>query len=91
MDKKLENYLREFMINEQFIQFKNIAAETYLKSEYYEKARKKELISFFDLSGIHISDELIKRFVLGIYHQNKDLLKRPLAKFMKDIGEDLNI
>jgi hypothetical protein len=90
-ETKLENYLREFRINEQYVQFKDLAAETYLKSKYYEKARRKELKSFFDGSGIHISDELIKRFILGNYHQDKDLLKRPLAKFMKDIGEDLNL
>jgi hypothetical protein len=90
-ETKLENYLREFRINEQYVQFKDIAAETYLKSKYYEKARRKELKLFFEGSGININDELIKRFILGNYHQDKDLLKRPLAKFMKDIGEDLNI
>jgi hypothetical protein len=90
-ETKLKNYLREFRINEQYVQFKDVAAETYLKSKYYEKARRKELKLFFEGSGININDELIKRFILGNYHQNKDLLKRPLAKFMKDIGEDLNL
>lgn len=90
-EKKLENYLKEFRINEQYIQFKDIAAETYLKSRYYHKKKRTELNEFFKNSGIDISDELIKRFILGNYHQDKDLLKRPLAKFMKDIGEDLNL
>jgi hypothetical protein len=90
-EKKLENYLREFRINEQYVQFKDIAAETYLKSRYYHKFRRNELMKLFHKSNVNISDELINRFILGNYHQDKDILKRPLAKFMKDIGEDLNL
>lgn len=88
---KLDNYLREFRINEQYMQFKDVAAETYLRAKFYEKDRKAELRQFFYGSGINIDDELIKRFILGNYHQEKDLLKRPLAKFMKDIAEDFNL
>lgn len=90
-ETKLENYLREFRINEQYLQFKDIAAETYLKSRYYHKKRRNELKDFFHDSGIVINDDFIKRFILGNYHQDKDLLKRPLAKFMKDLGDDLNL
>jgi hypothetical protein len=90
-EKKLENYLREFRINEQYEQFKDIASETYLRSRYYHKKRRKEVRDFFKDSGINIDDELFRRFILGNYHQDKDLLKRPLAKFMKDIGEDFNM
>ena len=90
-ETKLINYLREFRINEQYLQFKDVAAETYLKSRYYNKKRRNELKEFFHDSSIKIDDELIRRFILGNYHQDKDLLKRPLAKFMKDLGEDLNM
>ncbi|TDW51577.1 hypothetical protein EV144_101253 [Flavobacterium sp. 270] len=90
-ETKLENYLREFRINEQYEQFKDIASETYLRSRYYHKKRRNEVRDFFHGSGINIDDELFRRFVLGNYHQDKDLLKRPLAKFMRDIGEDLNM
>lgn len=90
-EEKLENYLREFRINEQYEQFKDIASETYLRSRYYHKKRRNEVRDFFKDSDIHIDDELFRRFILGNYHQDKDLLKRPLAKFMKDIGEDLNM
>lgn len=90
-ETKLENYLREFRINEQYKQFKDIAAETYLKTRYYHKKRRNELREFFHDSSINIDDELIRRFILGNYHQDKDLLRRPLAKFMRDLGEDLNM
>ncbi|MES2573803.1 MAG: hypothetical protein V4572_02570 [Bacteroidota bacterium] len=90
-ETKLENYLREFRIHEQYEQFKDVAAETYLRFRYYHKKRRNEVRDFFHESGINIDDELFRRFVLGNYHQDKDLLKRPLAKFMKDIGEDLNM
>lgn len=90
-ETKLKNYLREFRIPEQYVQFKDVAAEMILKSRYYQKARKSELRNFFEGNGIEINDELFKRLILGNYHQDKDILKRPLAKFMKDIGEDLLI
>lgn len=90
-EEKLENYLKKFGINEQYSQFKDIAGETYLKSIYYNQARRKELKDFFKSSSIKMNEELINRFILGNYHQDKDLLKRPLAKLMKDIGEDLKM
>lgn len=90
-ETKLENYLSEFRINEQYSQFKDIAAETYLKSRFYNKKRRKELKYFFQDCGIELNDELIKRFILGNFHQDKDLLRRPLAKFMKDIAEDVSL
>ena len=89
--KKLENYIREFRINEQYSQFNDVIAEMYLKSRYYHKSRRKELREFFEGNNINISEELIKRFIIGNYTQDKDLLKRPLAKFMKDIGKDVGL
>ncbi|MDM1377226.1 HNH endonuclease domain-containing protein [Myroides marinus] len=88
---KLENYLREFRICEQYEQFKDNVAEMCMKSRYYNIKRRKELRELFKESDIIISDELIGRFIVGNYHDEKDLLKRPLAKFMKDIGEDLGL
>lgn len=90
-NKKLQNYLNEFKINEQYNQFKDVAAEMYLRSKYYHKVRRKELKEFFPSSSINITDELINRLILGNYHDDKDLLNRPLAKFMKDIGQDIKL
>ncbi len=88
-EKKFENYIEQFKIDEQYSQFKDVAGETYLKSIYYNNARRKELKSFSN--DMNLNDELINRFILGNYHLDKDLLKRPLAKFMKDIGEDIKL
>ncbi|WP_150452109.1 HNH endonuclease family protein [Arenibacter lacus] len=88
--RKLDNYKIHFRIEEQYDQFKDVVAETYLKSLYYNKARRKELADFFKSNyGQTPSDDMIKRFVTGNYTESKDILKRPLAKMMKDISEDL--
>jgi hypothetical protein len=88
---KLENYIKEFRIDKQYEHFNDVVAEIYLKSRYYHKSRRKELRDFFESENIRVSDELIRRFILGNYTQDKDLLKRPLAKFMKDIGKGVGI
>lgn len=90
-EDKLKNYLKEFRINEQYTQFKDLAAETYLRSKYYEKPRRREIKSFFQSQNINLSDELINRFILGNYYQDSDLLKRPLAKFTRDLGEEMGL
>jgi hypothetical protein len=90
-ETKLNNYLLEYRINEQYVQFKDIAGEIFLKSRYYHKSRRKELRKFFKDENIKITEELIKRFILGNYYQDSDLLKRPLAKFMKDISKEVNL
>ncbi|WP_299675770.1 hypothetical protein [uncultured Dokdonia sp.] len=90
-EEKLNNYLREYRIEEQYIQFKDVASELFLKSKYYHKSRRKEIIDFFECEGIKVSHELIKRFIIGNYYQDKDLLKRPLAKFTQDIAKQLKL
>lgn len=88
---KLANYLKEFRIEEQYGQFKDVAAEMCLKARYYDKKRRQELKLFFESAGMILDEELITRLILGNYHLDKDLLNRPLAKFMRDIGEDLSL
>ncbi|GAB5473848.1 MAG: hypothetical protein Mars2KO_19470 [Maribacter sp.] len=89
IQKKLDNYKEHFRIDGQYAQFNDVVAETYLKSLYYNKHRRKELTDFFKTAhGQKLSDDMIKRFVVGNYTESKDLLKRPLAKMMKDISED---
>lgn len=85
---KLNNYLREFKIEEQYSQFKDVASEICLKSRYYNKNRRNELEEFFDKS-ISITPDIIQRLLIGNYQEDSKLLNRPLAKFMKDISEDL--
>jgi hypothetical protein len=34
---------------------------------------------------------MINRFIVGNYTEDKDLLRRPLAKMMRDISEDIGL
>ncbi|PKD17608.1 hypothetical protein APR41_05200 [Salegentibacter salinarum] len=92
LEKKLNHFKSEFKLESQYRQFTDIAAEIFLKSVYYNSSRKKEIINFFKTThSINIDEELIHRFIIGNYTENKDLLKRPLAKLMKDLGEQVHI
>ncbi|WP_428740884.1 HNH endonuclease domain-containing protein [Tenacibaculum sp.] len=90
-EEKYENYLKEFSIKEQYNNFDDVVSEMYLKSRYYDKARRKELRNFFEEEEIKLTEEMIRRFIVGNYVDDKDLLKRPLAKFMKDIGKNIHL
>ncbi|CAM4414258.1 HNH endonuclease [Zobellia nedashkovskayae] len=91
-ENKLNNYKNEFKVETQYQQFKDVVGETYLKGLYYNNYRKKELTDFFKKKkGISLTQEMIHRFIVGNYTENKDLLKRPLAKMMKDISEDFKL
>tara|TARA_R110002049_G_C8955322_1_gene546217 strand:- start:75 stop:494 length:420 start_codon:yes stop_codon:yes gene_type:complete len=88
IETKLKNYKSEFKVETQYQQFKDVVGETYLKGLYYNRHRKKELIDFFKKhNGTTLTQEMINRFIVGNYTENKDLLKRPLAKMMRDISK----
>ena len=89
---KLTNYNNDFKTETQYKQFNDIVAETYLKALYHNKYRRKELIQFFEKQNKGtVNDELINRFIIGNYTDEKDLLKRPLAKMMRDISKDFGL
>lgn len=89
---KLTNYKADFKSETQYKQFNDVVAETYLKALYHNKYRKTELIDFFrNINGTIMSEELINRFIVGNYTDEKDLLKRPLAKMMRDISKDFGL
>jgi 5-methylcytosine-specific restriction endonuclease McrA len=91
-ENKLKNYKNEFKVETQYQQFKDVVGETYIKGLYYNSHRKKELSNFFKKNkGITLTQEMIHRFIVGNYTEDKDLLKRPLAKMMKDISEDFKL
>lgn len=91
-ENKLETYKNEFKVETQYQHFNDVVGETYLKGLFYNSYRKKELVSFFQKYNVTIlTQEIIHRFIVGNYTEEKDLLKRPLAKMMKDISEDFNL
>jgi hypothetical protein len=91
-ENKLKNYKDEFKVETQYQQFNDLVGETYLKGLYYNSHRKKELTDFFKNSKVTtLTQEMIHRFIVGNYTEDKDLFKRPLAKMMKDISEDFKL
>ena len=89
---KLNNYKADFKSETQYKQFNDVVAETYLKALYHNSHRKKELIKFFEKNTqTTLSTEMINRFIVGNYTDEKDLLKRPLAKMMRDISKDFGL
>jgi 5-methylcytosine-specific restriction endonuclease McrA len=89
---KLKNYKKDFKSETQYKQFNDVVAETYLKALYHNSHRKKELIKFFEKNTqTTLSTEMINRFIVGNYTDEKDLLKRPLAKMMRDISKDFGL
>lgn len=89
---KLNNYKNDFKSETQYKQFNDVVAETYLKALFHNSYRKKELIKFFEkYHKTTMSSELINRFIVGNYIDEKNLLKRPLAKMMRDISKDFGL
>lgn len=92
MEKKLNNYKNEFKVESQYQQFKDIVGETYIKGLFYNSSRRKELIDLLNKhSGTTLTNDMINRFIVGNYTEDKDLLRRPLAKMMRDISEDIGL
>lgn len=78
------SYQDVFKINELYKSQYDIAEEIFLRSRAFNKANRESLKNSF---GSHIiSDGLINRFILGNYTDEEEIHKRPLAKFMQDIG-----
>lgn len=68
------------------------AAELYYKG--IVKANhlyRSSLKSILRLKGIELSDDDIKRVIVGNYVREKEYGKRPLAKMMHDVAEDLGV
>ena len=38
-----------------------------------------------------ITEQMIKRFILGNYTEEQEIHKRPFAKFMQDIGKEVGL
>lgn len=78
-----------FKINDIYKTQYDVAEEIILKSLAYNTSYRQNLIKEF---GKHrISDGLINRFILGNYTKENEIHKRPLAKFMQDIGKQTGL
>jgi hypothetical protein len=89
--KKASNHNEDFNVEALYQNHKDVVNELYWKSIFYNETRKTELIDFFKVKGISISEEEINRFITGNYTNKEDILKRPLSKLTKDIAKELGL
>jgi len=80
-----KDFITKFHLNEIYDAHQDIAEELAVKSMIYNNAYKDEL------KKLGITDDDIKRHVVGNYTDDNEMFKRPLSKFMADIARDLKI
>lgn len=78
-----------FNINDLYEKHNDVVEELFIRSKmeysvYYRESLKK-------ISGIHITDDLINRVIVGNYTAIDDLNKRPLSKLTRDIALKLGL
>lgn len=84
-----DNYIDIFNINEIYTTQKDIAEEIILKALAYNPMYRQDLKVIF--KSLRISEELINRLILGNYTRSEEIHKRPMAKFMQDIGKEVGL
>lgn len=76
-------------INKIYNEHQDIAEEIILKQLAYNEEYRKTLNK---LCKKHkITKQMIKRFILGNYTEEREIHKRPFAKFMQDIGKEVGL
>lgn len=76
-------------INKIYNEHQDIAEEIILKRLAYNEEYRKTLNK---LCKKHkITKPMIKRFILGNYTEEREIHKRPFAKFMQDIGKEVGL
>lgn len=78
-----------FKIEELYSTQKDLIEELIVKQQMYDQYNIKSLQNSFSKLKLH--PELYLRTLLGNYTKQTDIHKRPIAKFMQDIGRDLGI
>lgn len=89
--KKLDspNYQDIFNIKELYSTQKDVAEEIVLKALAYNPVYREYLKKLFKENTIN--DSLINRIILGNYSNEEEIYKRPMAKFMQDIGKEVGL
>lgn len=78
-----------FNVNEIYHTQKDVAEEIILKALAYNQTYREDLKSIF--RSHRINDNLINRLILGNYSSPEEIHKRPMAKFMQDIGREVGL
>lgn len=78
-----------FHVGKLYTNYCDTVEEVIWKYRMYNKAGRQALFDGFSDVLPHKSDW--NRFILGTYDQEKDILKRPLAKLVQDVANQLGI
>ena len=87
--KFAKNHIDMFKLEDRYSIQKDIAAELIWKSVIYSKPYLDDLEKLLNKTGVNKQE--LKRIILANYPQKDDFHKRPLAKFMNDLAEDLKL
>ncbi|MGF7025059.1 HNH endonuclease [Sphingobacterium sp. HSC-15S19] len=87
-NNKVEKHLSTFKLKEVYNFHQDLVEEIFLKRYYYDPTTMRILSEQFkDI----ISEDTVKRFILGNYHRDEDINKRPLAKLTKDVAKSIGL
>lgn len=87
--KELNVYEDYFHISKLAANYNDTIEEIIWKYRMYNKAGRKALYDSF--SQLLPKTTVFNRFILGNYDQERDILKRPLAKLVQDVAKQLKI
>lgn len=82
MDNKLH-------ITSIYQEHKDVVEESIWKKYAYNGNNIEALKASFAGTKLNLTDENVKRFVLGTYSESKDIHKRPLSRLMQDIHKTI--
>lgn len=88
-DSSVKRHDEFFRIKDIYDTQKDVAAEIIDKSLKYNSSYKKALNSAF--GALNISNELVNSYILGNYTEPHDIHKRPMSKFMQDVGRQVGL
>lgn len=89
----LKNHLKSFYLDKVYQLHKDVIEELYLKSYYYNKSRKQELLDM-KITGTGeklFNESTLGRFILGNYSLESEINNRPLSKMTIDVAEKIDL
>jgi hypothetical protein len=84
----INNHKRTFHLDDIYENHTDFAEEILMKAIMYPETKRREL---FNIMGLFRDESTFYRYLLGNYHLEGDILKRPLAKFTQDIAKQLGL
>ena len=89
-DKKTQNTINTFRLNDIYQNHKDIVLELLQKREIYSDSYIDDLLNQYEGTLFKNREDLLRLITCG-YVNDEDLHKRPLSKLIKDISEELKL